>query len=70
MLQTVFSDGLTHVSLFIERFDAARHRKELQAQLGATATLMQRRGEYWLIAMGDVPPATLKRLLESLERRR
>ena len=70
MLQTVFSDGLTHLSLFIERFDTARHRKELQAQLGATATLMQRRGDYWLIAMGDVPPATLKLLLDSLERRR
>jgi hypothetical protein len=32
--------------------------------------LMQRRGDYWLIAMGDVPPATLKLLLESLERKR
>jgi sigma-E factor negative regulatory protein RseB len=70
MLQTVFSDGLTHVSLFIERFDAARHRKEVQAQLGATATLMQRRGEHWLIAVGDVPPPTLKLLLDLLERRR
>lgn len=70
MLQTVLSDGLTHVSLFVERFDALRHRKELQAQLGATATLMQRRGEFWLIAMGDVPPATLKLLLDLLERRR
>jgi sigma-E factor negative regulatory protein RseB len=70
MLQTVFSDGLTHLSLFVERFDAARHRKEVQGQLGATATLMQRRGEFWLIAMGDVPPATLKLLLDSLERKR
>ena len=70
MLQTVLSDGLTHVSLFIERFDAARHRKELHAQLGATATLMRRRGEFWLIAMGDVPPPTLKFLLDSIERRR
>lgn len=70
MLQTVFSDGLTHVSLFIERFDAARHRKEVQAQLGATATLMQRRGEFWLTAMGDVPLPTLKALLDAVERRR
>lgn len=70
MLQVVFGDGLTHVSLFIERFDAARHRKDMQAQLGATATLMQRRGDFWLTAMGDVPPATLRQLLDALERKR
>lgn len=69
-LQAVFSDGLTHVSLFIERFDGARHRKEVQAQLGATSTLMQRRGEFWLTTMGDVPMSTLRLLLDSLERRR
>jgi sigma-E factor negative regulatory protein RseB len=69
MLQAVFSDGLTHLSLFVERFDERRHRKEVQAQIGATATLMQRRGEHWLTAMGDVPPATLRALLEGLERR-
>ncbi len=70
MLQTVYSDGLTHVSLFVERYDGARHRKEVQAQLGATATLMRRRGDHWLTAMGDVPLATLKTLLDAVERRR
>lgn len=69
MVQAVFSDGLTHVSLFIERFDERRHRKEVQALIGATATLMKRRGDHWLTAMGDVPPATLKLLIDSLERR-
>jgi sigma-E factor negative regulatory protein RseB len=39
VLQAVYSDGLTHVSLFIEPFDAARHRKDLQAQFGATHSL-------------------------------
>lgn len=70
VLQAVYSDGLTHVSLFIEKYDGTRHRKDVDAQLGATATLMQRRGEHWLTAMGDVPVATLRLLLESLERRR
>ncbi|MBL8360624.1 MAG: MucB/RseB C-terminal domain-containing protein [Rubrivivax sp.] len=69
MLQTVFSDGLTQVSLFIERYDAARHRKEVQGQIGAAATRMQRRGEHWLTAMGDVPQGTLKLLLDAIERR-
>lgn len=70
MVQAVFSDGLAQVSLFIERFDPARHRKEIQATLGATSTVMQRRGDHWLTAMGDVPPGTLRQLLDSLERRR
>lgn len=70
MLQAVFSDGLTHVSLFIERFDPARHRRDVQAQMGATSTLMQRRGDAWLTAMGDVPPGTLRQLLDALQRRR
>lgn len=70
VLQAVYSDGLTHVSLFIEKYDSARHRKDVDAQLGATATLMQRRGDHWLTAMGDVPAGTLRTLLESLERRR
>jgi sigma-E factor negative regulatory protein RseB len=69
MLQVVFSDGLTHVSLFVERFDDKRHRKDVQALIGATSTLMQRRCDFWLTAMGDVPPATLKLLLDALERR-
>lgn len=71
MLQAVFSDGLTHVSVFVERFNAQRHRKEMQAALGATHTTMSRSrdGAYWLTVVGDVPAATLKRFAEALERR-
>lgn len=69
VLQAVFSDGLTHVSLFIESFDPARHRKPLQAQFGATHSLALRRGEHWITAMGDVPEATLRAFVEGLERR-
>jgi len=70
MLQAVFSDGLTHVSVFAERFDAARHRAEMQARLGATHTIGRRLDEYWLTVVGDVPPDALKRFAEALERRR
>lgn len=70
VLQAIFSDGLTHVSLFIEPFDAARHRKDLSTQIGATHTLMLRRGDFWLTAMGDVPPAALRHLVDAVERRR
>ena len=70
VLQAVFSDGLTHVSLFVESYKPLRHRTEMQVQHGATATLIQRRGEYWLTAVGDVPASTLKLFAAALERRR
>lgn len=67
--QAVFSDGLTHVSLFIEPFDPARHRKDIQAQFGATHSMTGRKGDYWITAMGDVPPATLRQFIDALKRR-
>jgi sigma-E factor negative regulatory protein RseB len=70
VLQAVFSDGLTHVSLFIEPFRPQQHRAESQAQQGATASLSARRGEHWITAVGDVPPATLKLFADAVERRR
>jgi sigma-E factor negative regulatory protein RseB len=51
VLQAVFTDGLTHVSLFIEPFDAARHRKDSVPQIGATHTLT--RPPWRLLAHGD-----------------
>ena len=70
MLQAVFSDGLTQVSLFIERYEPSRHRKDLQARIGATTTLAQRRGDAWLTVMGDVPLPTLRQLLDAVQPRR
>lgn len=70
VLQAVFTDGLTHVSVFLEPYKPQRQRTEMQARQGATATLMQRRGAYWLTAVGDVPPATLKLFADAIERRR
>lgn len=70
VLQTIFSDGLTHVSLFIEPFDPARHQAEVSTLVGATQTLMVRRADYWVTAMGDVPLDTLKKFMSALERRR
>ena len=69
VLQTIFSDGLTHVSVFIEPFQAERHRAG-SAAFGATHTLMQPLGTHWLTVMGDVPMATLKQFAAALERLR
>lgn len=70
VLQAVFTDGLTHVSLFVEPFRPQRHKTELQAQQGATSTVMLRRGEHWVTVVGDVPAATLRRFADAIERRR
>jgi len=69
-MQWVFSDGLSSVSLFVEPFDAQRHRQEGHSVMGATHTLTRRVGEHWLTAMGEVPPATLRQFAQSLERLR
>lgn len=69
-LQAVFSDGLARVSVFIEPLDPTRPRQPLMTQMGATHTLMrQRLDRWWMTAMGDVPPATLKQLMGAIERR-
>lgn len=69
IVQAVFFDGLTHVSLFIEPYDAQRHRGEMQARMGATSTVTRRRDGFWITALGDVPPPTLQRFIDGLKRR-
>ena len=69
VLQAVFTDGLTHVSLFIESFKPALHRTESQVQQGAMASLTQRSSDHWFTVVGDVPTATLRRFVSAVERR-
>ena len=69
VLQTIYSDGLTYVSLFIEPYDATRHRREMLVAMGATQTLTRRQGDWWLTVIGDVPPATLRAFAAGLDRR-
>lgn len=70
VLQTILSDGLTHVSLFIEPFDPQRHQAESSSAMGATQSLMFRVDEHWITVMGDVPMETLRRVAVALERKR
>jgi sigma-E factor negative regulatory protein RseB len=69
VMQAVFTDGLTHVSVFVEPFQPERHRQELHAQRGATATLTARRDVHWVTVVGDVPVPTLRLFADALERR-
>ena len=68
VLQAVFTDGLTHVSVFLEPLRLQRHQAEVQAQQGATTTFMTRRGDHWITAVGDVPATTLKLFSLAFER--
>jgi sigma-E factor negative regulatory protein RseB len=70
VLQAIYSDGLTHVSMFIEAYDPQRHTREMRASLGATQTLMRRHGDWWVTLVGDVPLPTLKLFANGLERKK
>jgi sigma-E factor negative regulatory protein RseB len=69
VLQTIFSDGLTYVSVFIEPFDPRRHMRAMSTAVGPTQTLMQQQGDWWVTVVGDVPPGTLRQFAKGLERK-
>jgi sigma-E factor negative regulatory protein RseB len=69
-LQWIFSDGLAAVSLFVEAYDGQRHVQEGLFSSGATQTLTRRVQDWWITAVGEVPPQTLKAFAQSLERRK
>jgi sigma-E factor negative regulatory protein RseB len=70
VLQSVFSDGLAQVSVFIERYDPQRHAKPLGSSTGASHTVMGRRGDWWITVVGEVPMATAQQFETLLERKR
>jgi sigma-E factor negative regulatory protein RseB len=69
-LQVIYSDGLTHVSVFVEPFDGARHGRQVPAFLGATRTFSTRHVDWWITAVGDVPLPTLRSLALGLQKKK
>jgi sigma-E factor negative regulatory protein RseB len=69
LMQWVFTDGLATVSLFVEPFDSARHRREGHTSRGATQIWVTRKGAWWVTAVGEVPLVTLTHLTKGLDRR-
>ena len=67
VLQSIYSDGLTYVSVFIEPYDPARHLRGMHTSIGATQTLMRRLGDWWVTVVGDVPAGTLRQFANALE---
>ena len=70
VMQAVFTDGLTHVSVFVESYNPARHGQAMRGQHGATGSAMMRRGDDWITVVGDVPMPTLLLFSEALARQR
>lgn len=68
MVQAVFSDGVSQVSVFMQPFDARRHRRELLLLRGATQTLQRRQGAWWITVVGDVPAPAVQRFSAAFER--
>jgi sigma-E factor negative regulatory protein RseB len=70
ILQWIFSDGLASVSLFVEPYDRQRHQQEGVFASGSTHTLTRHVQDWWVTAVGEVPPQTLRAFSLSLERRK
>jgi sigma-E factor negative regulatory protein RseB len=70
ILQWIFSDGLASVSVFVEPYDRQRHQQEGVFASGSTHTLTRHVQDWWVTAVGEVPPQTLRAFSLSLERRR
>jgi sigma-E factor negative regulatory protein RseB len=70
MLQAIYSDGLSHVSVFIEPYVASQHRRDTPATLGSMTAVSRRLGDWWITAVGAVPLATLQQFTGNLERRK
>jgi sigma-E factor negative regulatory protein RseB len=69
VLQAVYTDGLTHVSVFVEA-EGGREPKPLDgASFGATGALRVKRNDHTITVMGDVPPVTLQAFADAIDRR-
>ena len=69
-IHLVYSDGLAAVSVFIEPLGGTKEKPEAdEMTMGAINVYRRPVDNYQLVIMGDVPPAALKRLGDSIERR-
>ncbi|GAB2181600.1 MucB/RseB C-terminal domain-containing protein [Denitratisoma sp. agr-D3] len=63
----VFTDGLAAISVFIEPASPVKRSEVTSFSMGAVNVYRRALGDYQLMAMGDVPLNTLKRLVDAIE---
>lgn len=68
-LQAVFSDGLATLSLFIEPRAGESPPDEFSHARGAVSVYVRTLGDVQITAVGEVPPATLRAVAQSVEAR-
>ena len=66
MTHVVFSDGLAAVSVFIEPLAGSKPETG-QFAMGPINVYKRTAGDYLLVVMGDVPPASLRKLADGIE---
>lgn len=69
VLQVVYSDGLTGLSVFIEPVSDQRVRREGVASMGATQVVVRRVGDFWITVVGEVPASTVKQFAAAVDYR-
>lgn len=63
--QMIFSDGLAAISVFVE--PGSQSGTEGFLQQGAMNIVGKRQGGYWVVVMGEVPPAAISNVANSIE---
>jgi sigma-E factor negative regulatory protein RseB len=62
----VFSDGLASVSVFIEQLDGEGEMAVGLSRMGGVNTYAKYLGDFQVTAVGEVPPATVQRIANSV----
>jgi sigma-E factor negative regulatory protein RseB len=65
VIQMIFSDGISAISVFIESDTA--NRTEGSLQQGAMTLMGKRQGDFWMTVVGEVPFAAIKQVMNSIE---
>ncbi len=65
VIQLIFSDGISAISVFIESDTA--NRTEGSLQQGAMTLMGKRQGDFWMTVVGEVPFAAIKQVMNSIE---
>ncbi|AZP13717.1 MucB/RseB C-terminal domain-containing protein [Undibacterium parvum] len=65
VVQMIFSDGISSISVFIEPDTGSRTEGNLQQ--GAMTIMGKRQADHWLTVVGEVPLAAIKQVINSIE---
>ena len=68
-IQLLYSDGLAHISVFIEDGAASPHQTDGEMRTGAMSAVTRRLGPGVVTAVGEVPPAGARAAAQSIQTR-